>query len=312
MQFKAIKNVIILAGGPSSEAAISRITAKGVAGALKELKLKHEVWELEGDWLSKLAKQPKESTFVFIALHGCPGEDGTVQGALDLLGLPYQGSGVLGNALAMDKARARDAMAAHGVPVAAALYGEALKDKAKVAAFLKKHRKLVAKPNAAGSSVGVAIFKSMADWPKAYKTAAAHGDVLLEAFIPGRELTVGVLGDKALPVVEIIPNKGDFYDIESKYAAGGSTHIVPAKLPKRITATLQQGAVKAAKAVHAQGASRVDFRYDERNNNIVALEVNTLPGLTPVSLLPEAAGCIGISYPALVRWMMEDGLKRKD
>jgi D-alanine-D-alanine ligase len=309
MQFKDIKNVIILAGGPSSEAKISRVTAKGVAGALKELKLKHQIWELEGDWLARLAKQPK-STFVFIALHGCPGEDGTVQGALDLLGLPYQGSGVLGNALAMDKARAREAMAAHGVPVAAALHGEALKDKTKVAAFLKKHRKLVAKPNAAGSSVGVAIFKSMAEWPKAYKTAADHGEVLVEAFIPGRELTVGVLGTKALPVVEIIPNKGEFYDIESKYAAGGSDHIVPAKLPKRITAALQQGAVKAAKAVGAKGACRVDFRYDDANNTTIALEVNTLPGLTPTSLLPDAARCVGTSYPALVRWMIEDGLKR--
>lgn len=310
MQLSDIKNTIILCGGPSPEAEISRVTAKGVASALRELMMPHEAWELEGDWMLKLAAQPA-GTFVFIALHGCPGEDGTVQGALDLLGLPYQGSGVLGNALAMDKARARTAMAEAGVKVAPALHGDALHDEAQVAQFLAEHGKLVAKPNAAGSSVGVAIFSHLKDWPKAYETAAKHGEVLVEAFIPGRELTVGVLGDKALPVVEIIPNKGEFYDIESKYAAGGSDHIVPAKLPEAATAAMQQGALKAARAVGARGACRVDFRYDEPNNNIVVLEVNTLPGLTPTSLLPDAARCVGITYPALVRWMIEDGLNRK-
>lgn len=309
MQFTSIKNVIILAGGPSPEADISRISAKGVASAMAELALPHETWELEGDWMLRLAAQPK-GTFVFIALHGCPGEDGTVQGVLDLLGLPYQGSGVLGNALAMDKIRTRNAMAAAGVKVAPALYGEALQNETQVAAFLKEHGKMVCKPNAAGSSVGVGIVSSMAEWPAAYQAAAAHGQVLVEAYIPGKELAAGVLGNQALPLVDITPNKGAFYDIASKYQPGGSTHTVPAALPAHVTAEVQQGAVKAAQAVGSRGACRVDFRYDEANNNIVALEVNTLPGLTPVSLLPEAAGCMGMSYPALVRWMMEDGLKR--
>lgn len=310
MHFKDIRNVIILAGGPSAEADVSGVTAAGMAGAVEKLGLAHEVWELQGDWLARLAAMPKQGVFVLIGLHGCPGEDGSVQGALDLLGLPYQGSGVLGCALAMDKIRARNVMAAAGVDVAAALHGEALKDKAKVEAFLKTHGRLVAKPAASGSSVGVTLVNDIKDWPKAYADAAAHGEVLVEAFIPGRELTVGVLGGKPLAVVEIIANKGAFYDAASKYQAGGSDHICPADLPEVVTAAAQQGAAKAAQAVAARGACRVDIRYDETSGRLVVLEVNTLPGMTPTSLLPDAARYAHMDYPALVRWMIDDALTR--
>lgn len=311
MQFDDIRKVVVLAGGPSAEAAVSRVSAKGIAGALAQLGVAHEIWELAGDWLARLVREPREGLFVFIGLHGCPGEDGTVQGVLDLLGVPYQGSGVLGCALAMDKVRSREVMRASGVEVAEGLVGDDLKDLKKVEAFLRTHGRLVAKPAASGSSVGVSLVGEMSQWEAAYATAAEHGAVLVEEYIPGRELTVGVLGDTALPVVEIVANKDVFYDYESKYAAGGSDHICPALLPEVVTARVQQGALKAARAVAAEGACRVDFRYDERTHRLVALEVNTLPGLTPTSLLPDAARYAGKDYPALVRWMMEDGLTRR-
>lgn len=311
MQLTEISRVVVLAGGPSSEAAVSRTSAKGVAGALAALGLPHEVWELEGDWLARLAALPRAGLFVFVALHGCPGEDGTVQGALDVLGIPYQGSGVLGCALAMDKIKARQVMAAVGVEVAASLEGDALDDTARVEGFLQRYGKMVVKPATSGSSVGVSVVAAMDGWPAARAKAAAHGEVLVEEFVRGRELTVGVLGNSPLPVVEVVANLGAFYDYESKYAAGGSEHICPAMLPEVVTAQAQQGAVKAARAVAAGGACRVDFRYDDRIHRVVALEVNTLPGLTPTSLLPDAARYAGMDYTALVRWMIDDGLTRR-
>ncbi|MCP5405058.1 MAG: D-alanine--D-alanine ligase [Pseudomonadaceae bacterium] len=309
MAFEDIQKVIVLAGGRSAEAEVSRSSAKGVAGALAQLGVVHEVWELEGDWVVRLAAEVKEGLFVFVGLHGCPGEDGVVQGVLDVLGIPYQGSGLLGCALAMDKVRARVAMAAAGVEVAEAVWGDGATDDA-VAALLAKHGKVVVKPSTAGSSVGISVLDGMAGWPVARDAAAAHGDVLVEAFVAGKELTAGVLGDEALAVVEIIP-RGAFYDIESKYAVGGSVHECPAKLPEVVTARVQQGALKAARAVDARGACRVDFRYDGTQDRLVALEVNTLPGMTPTSLLPDAARYAGMDYAALVRWMIDDGLTRK-
>lgn len=311
MKFEDIKKVIVLCGGPSAEAAVSRVTAKGMADALRALGLSHEVKDISDEgWFAWLVHQPREGLFVLIALHGCPGEDGTVQGVLDLLGVPYQGSGVLGCAVAMDKVRARMVMAACGLDVAEALWGDDVRDVAKVGALLARHGKLVAKPNASGSSVGVSLVSDMADWPAAYALAAKEGEILVEAFIPGRELTVGVLGDKALAVVEIVANKGAFYDIASKYEVGGSDHICPAVLPDVVTTRAQQGAIKAARAVAARGACRVDFRYDETSGRLVVLEVNTLPGMTPTSLLPDAARYATMSYPALVRWMIDDSLTR--
>ncbi|MFZ2587843.1 MAG: D-alanine--D-alanine ligase [Alphaproteobacteria bacterium] len=330
MRFEDIRKVIVLAGGPSSEAAVSRVTAAGMAEAVRGMGKDVDVWELEGDWLARLVAVPKEGVFVLLALHGCPGEDGTVQGVLELLGVPYQGSGVLGCALAMDKVRARTVMAAAGVEVAEALVGDDGWDNEVVSAFLAKHGKVVAKPVASGSSVGVSIVSSMAEWPAAYTKASAEGDVLVEQYIAGKELTVGVLVPQrgeptALAVVEIVANKDVFYDYESKYGAGGSDHICPALLPEVVTAAAQQGAVKAALAVGAKGACRVDFRYDDTCNKLVGLEVNatpdyglvvlevnTLPGMTPTSLLPDAArfAATPMDYPALVRWMINDGLTR--
>lgn len=317
MRLNDVSTVVILAGGPSSEAAVSRVTAKGIGEALDKLAVSHQTWELDtaGEWVSRLAAMPRVGTFVFIALHGCPGEDGTVQGVLDLLGVPYNGSGVLGNALAMDKVRARVLMQNAGLAVADALYGELLTDEA-LTSFLSKHGQVVVKPVASGSSVGVSIISDMKSWPAARAKAAVEGDVLVEAYIPGRELTIGVLagvdGIYALPVVEIIAKKDAFYDYDSKYAAGGSDHICPAQLPDVVTTQAQQGAVQAVKSVSAIGACRVDFRYDAKSSSLVVLEVNTLPGMTPTSLLPDAARYAHppMDYPALVRWMIEDGLKR--
>ncbi len=307
-----VQRIIILAGGPSPEAAVSRSSSAGVKAAFDTLGISADVWELDGDWIGRLAAVPRDGVFVFIGLHGAPGEDGSVQGVLDLLGLPYQGSGVSGSAVAMDKVLSRVVMAAAGVPVAAALHDEALKDPAAVAAFMDEHGKVVVKPVCAGSSVGVTIVDRISQWGAAMDKAAKHGPVLVEAFVPGVELTAAVLRGvddvRVLPVIEITTPDDRFYDYASKYDVGGSAHVIPARVPAEVLARVETAALRAAEAVGARGVCRVDFRYDATADVLVAWEVNTLPGMTPTSLVPDAAKAVGMDYPALVRWMMEDGL----
>lgn len=307
-----VQRVIILAGGPSPEAAVSRSSSAGVKAAFDTLGISADVWELDGDWIGRLAAVPKDGVFVFIGLHGAPGEDGSVQGVLDLLGLPYQGSGVTGSAVAMDKILARTVMAAAGVPVAAALHGGALRDPAAVAAFLEAHGKVVVKPACAGSSVGVTVVDRISQWGAAMDKAAAHGPVLVEAFVPGMELTATVLrgaGEmRVLPVIEITTPDNRFYDYSSKYDVGGSAHVIPARIAAPVLERITAAALRAVEAVGVCGACRVDFRYDPVADGLAALEVNTLPGMTSTSLVPDAAKAAGMDYPALVRWMMEDGL----
>jgi D-alanine-D-alanine ligase len=317
---RAISRVIILAGGPSPEAAVSRSTAAGMAAAVAELGLSNEVWELEGDWIAKLTALPKTGTFVLLALHGAPGEDGTVQGVLELLGLPYQGSGVAASAVCMDKILTRIVIEKAGVPVANALYGPALTDENKLKTFLNTCGKVVVKPACAGSSVGVQVvdnvsgFKHASDEAAKYGPYPAQNPVLAEQCVGDTELTASVLGAQALPIIEIVPqgakHNGLAYDFNSKYSVGGSAHIVPANLPEDITNTVQGWAVAAGCAVGATGAYRVDFRYDRLTHQAIALEVNTLPGMTPTSLLPDAAASSGLNYTALVRWMITDGLQQ--
>jgi D-alanine-D-alanine ligase len=307
-----IERVIILAGGPSPEAEVSRSTARGVLGACGELGYKAEVWELEGNWIERLAQQEKAGLFVFIALHGCPGEDGSVQGVLDLLGIPYQGSGATACALAMDKIVSRILFEKDKLQVADGLWCHGLDNPEAVTAFLEKHGKVVIKPVTGGSSTGTHIIDKLSAWNSALDDCRRYGEALAEAYIPGREFTVTVLGGKALgPIIEIVPQGYAFYDYHSKYKPGGSTHQILNNPLSELENKLRAQAVGAAASLGCTGVSRVDFRYDEATDRLVVLEVNTLPGMTPTSLVPDAAKAVGMTYPDVVRWMVQDGLKQR-
>jgi D-alanine-D-alanine ligase len=307
-----VERVIILAGGPSPEAEVSRSTAKGVHGACLELGYKAEVWELEGNWIERLAQADKAGLFVFIALHGCPGEDGSVQSVLDLLGIPYQGSGATACAIAMDKIVSRILFAERGLDVAAGIWCDGLRNPEVVADFIDTHGKVVIKPVTGGSTIGVTILDKISGWNAAIELCEQYGEALAEAYIPGREFTVAVLGGKALgPVIEIVPQGYAFYDYDSKYKPGGSSHKILNNPLNELENKLRAQAVGAAAALGCTGVSRVDFRYDERNDRLVVLEVNTLPGMTPTSLVPDAAKAAGMSYAEVVRWMIGDGLKQR-
>ena len=237
---------------------------------------------------------------VFNALHGPFGEDGTIQGVLDYMGIPYTHSGVRASALAMDKAAAKAVFAAAGLPVAP----HRIIDIAELADHDPLPPPYVVKPVNEGSSVGVSIVKA-GDNNRTEIVANWHyGPAMVEQYIPGRELTVGVLEDQALAVTEILPAE-KFYDYHAKYAAGGSRHVVPAEIPDEVAKQAMDIALAAHRALGCRGASRADLRYDDETGRLVLLEVNTQPGLTPTSLLPEQAAYTGMDFPALCTWMVE-------
>jgi D-alanine-D-alanine ligase len=230
-----------------------------------------------------------------------------VQGVLEVLGIPYTHSGVLASALAMDKERAKMAFRAAGIPVANSIVVDR-----RTVAEQNFPRPYVIKPVNEGSSVGVFLIRKGDNRPPEILGSDKWllGDsVMLEEFIPGRELTVAVQGSRALSVTEIFNNVGDFYDYEAKYAAGGSTHIIPAKVPKEIFDSALRYALEAHKVLACRGVSRTDFRYDDTKaspGRLIILETNTQPGMTPTSLVPEQAAHCGMSFTELVTWMVED------
>jgi D-alanine-D-alanine ligase len=241
----------------------------------------------------------------FNVLHGTPGEDGTLQGILEILAIPYTHSGVLASALAMQKDVAKVVMAAAGVPVPEGKVVDAA-EAAKAHALPQPY---VIKPVAEGSSVGVFIVTeehrhppqelTRADWP--------YPRVLVERYIPGKELTCAVMGDRALDVIEIVAATR-FYDYEAKYAPGGSKHILPAQISPAVYQEVRRLALAAHHALGCRGVSRADFRYDDRRGTegLACLEVNTQPGMTETSLVPELAAYVGMPFDELVRWMVED------
>jgi D-alanine-D-alanine ligase len=240
-------------------------------------------------------------------LHGRPGEDGTLQGMLEILGIPYSHSGVMASAVAMQKDIAKTVLKAAGVPVP----GGVVVSRAEAA---KKHLlqpPYVIKPVAEGSSVGVFIVREDHKHPPQELTRAdwSFGDrVLVEPYIPGKELTCAVMGDKALGVIEIVANT-KFYDYEAKYAPGGSTHLLPAPVPAEIYEECRRLSLAAHYALGCRGVTRSDFRYDDSlagAKGLACLEVNTQPGMTETSLVPELAAHTGISFEKLVSWMVED------
>ncbi len=296
--------VAVLMGGRSAEREVSLSTGRECGAALREAGF--EVVEVDalGDLPARLSALAAEGPITaFNALHGPQGEDGCVQGLLEWLRMPYTHSGVLASALAMDKARAKEAMAAAGLPVAAhRLIGRAaaMADHAMAPPY-------VVKPNADGSSFGVHIVGEGARPPD---LTGLPEEVMVEAYAPGRELTVTVLGapgaERPLGVTEIVTE--GWYDYAAKYEPGGSRHVIPAGIPAPIDAACREMAVRAHRALGCRGVTRTDFRWDEERgaDGMIVLEINTQPGMTPTSLTPEQARHDGMSFPDLVRWMVED------
>ncbi len=292
--------VAVLHGGMSAEREVSLRSGQQVIKALTEAGFDVFPIEVTADLSAMIAALTPAPDVVFNALHGRFGEDGSIQGVLDYLGIPYTHSGVRASALAIDKAAAKAVFAQAGLPVAPHRIidiGE-----------LSDHHPLpppyVVKPINEGSSVGVSIVKP-GDNRNAEIVKAWHfGPAMVEQYVPGRELTVCVLEDRALVVTEILTGE-EFYDYHAKYDAGASRHVLPAQLPAEITQAALDIALDAHRALGCRGATRSDLRYDEANGRLILLEVNTQPGLTPTSLLPEQADYIGMNFPALCAWMVE-------
>lgn len=291
--------VAVLMGGLSAEREVSLSTGRECATALRGEG--YDVTEIDAgrDLAARLSDLAPD--VAFNALHGRWGEDGCVQGLLEWLNLPYTHSGVLASALAMDKARAKAVYTAAGLPVAASV----IRPKAEVSAAHVLEPPYVVKPNNEGSSVGVYIVHEGANGPPKLD-AAMPEEVLVEAYVPGRELTVTVMGDKPLTVTEI--HTDGWYDYSAKYTPGGSRHTVPADIPGEIAGTCMAHALTAHQVLGCRGLSRTDFRWDEAKGlaGLVTLETNTQPGMTPTSLSPEQGEACGISFGAMCRWLVED------
>ena len=301
-----MKRVTVLMGGLSAEREVSLASGANCAAALKEAGYTVETLDAGVELGAVIAQlKTQRPDVVFNALHGRFGEDGNIQGVLNLLKIPYTHSGLMASALAMDKTMAKRLFVAAGLRVPE---GKLL-SRAEVVAGDPLPRPYVVKPYNEGSSVGVTIIKAGdnakpfagIDWP--------FGDVVLaERFIPGRELTCGVMGDKAMAVTELRPKSG-FYDYANKYTGGMTEHLVPAPLPADVYAECLRMALAAHQALGCRGVSRSDFRYDDTGkggvSEIYLLETNTQPGMTELSLVPEQAKYLGMSYPELVSWMVE-------
>jgi D-alanine-D-alanine ligase len=299
----AAKHVAVLMGGWSAEREISLRSGKACGGALEAQGYRVTRVDVKRDVAEVLARLKPDAAFN--VLHGRPGEDGTIQGILEILRIPYTHSGVLASALAMDKPVAKVVMVAAGVPVPEGV----VVSRAEAAKAHVMKPPYVIKPPAEGSSVGVFIVQpdhahppqelSRPDWP--------YGEqVLVERYVAGLELTCAVMGEEALGVIEIEPTTR-FYDYESKYAPGGSRHILPARISPNIYQRARNLALTAHRALGCRGVSRADFRFDPRSDgDLVCLEVNTQPGMTEMSLVPELAAHAGLSFGELVKWIVED------
>jgi D-alanine-D-alanine ligase len=299
------KHVAVLMGGLSAERPVSLRSGAACADALERLGYRVSRIDAGRDLALKLAEARPD--VVFNALHGRFGEDGTVQGLLELMELPYTHSGVLASALAMDKAQARTVLAAADVPVAPGR----LVSRAEAAAGHAMEPPYVLKPVAEGSSFGVLIVREDQVHPpqELHREDWSYGEWLLaERFVAGRELTCAVMGDRPLGVIDILPAVG-FYDYHAKYDKGGSRHVLPAEISPFTYQAIQRLALAAHQALGCRGVSRADFRFDDRpggTGELVCLEVNTQPGMTETSLVPEMAAYSGYSFDELVRWIVED------
>lgn len=299
------KHVAVLMGGWSNERPVSLKSGVACANALRNAGYRVTEVDMGRDIAEVLARLRPE--VVFNALHGPFGESGTIQGLLELLELPYTHSGVLASALAMNKHQAKIVMKAAGIPVT----DHIIADRIEVARSHLMPPPYVVKPIADGSSFGVFIVRGDQAHPPQELTRedwTMGEEVMVERYIPGRELTCAVMGDVALGVTEIITDL-TFYNYEAKYAQGGSRHVVPAELQPKIYDKVQKMALKAHAALGCRGVSRSDFRFNDRageDGELVCLEINTQPGMTETSLVPEQAAAAGHSFEELVTWMVED------
>lgn len=299
------KHVAVLMGGWSAERDVSLRSGAACAAGLEKSGYRVTRIDVERDVAEVLTKLKPDAAFN--ALHGKFGEDGQIQGVLELLQIPYTHSGVLSSALSMHKERARQVMAAAGVPVAEGLVVNRT-DAARAHPLTPPY---VLKPVSEGSSVGILIVKEDQEHPPQELTRPdwAHGELLLaEKYIAGRELTCAVVDGKPTGVIDIVAADG-WYDYHAKYSKGGSKHILPAVLSDSVYQFVQSSTLKAHQALGCRGVSRADFRYDDRpggSGALVCLEVNTQPGMTETSLVPELAAHAGYAFDELVKWMVED------
>ena len=292
-------NVVVMMGGFSSERDISLTTGKGVLKALKEKGFNANAFDVRNGLLTGF--DPKKFDVAMIALHGEFGEDGGIQALLEEHGLPYTGSGPEASRLAMDKANAKECFEQAGLRVAPHVRMESMADLQMVKSQVQAlGYPLVVKPVAEGSSLGISQVTRYSELGEAIEEAAQfQTGILIEPFIPGQELTVGIVGEQAMPVIEIQPpgNSG-WFDFTAKYG-GESSYLVPAPLEESVAQRLQEVALAAHKSLGCLDVSRVDFRLEPGRQEPVVLEVNTIPGMTATSLLPKAAACIGMSYTDL-------------
>ena len=297
------KRIAVLMGGFSAEREISLRSGRMVLQALTRARVNAYGVDLRG-WRQLAALPKSRPDLALLCLHGTGGEDGTVQGALEWMGIPYSGSGVLASSLAMDKARAKERFRSLGLPTPPwALLGTPAD-----AVPARLRPPWVVKPNRQGSTVGITIVRRRNELAAAIRLAFRHDSlVLVEKFCPGREITVGVLGSAALPVLEIVPKRA-FYDYVAKYSPGMSEHIVPARVPGRVRLRAQRLAVAAHRALGCRSVSRVDLIVGA-GGRLDILEVNTIPGMTATSLLPDAARHVGISFEELVLRLAVEALE---
>lgn len=341
-------NIVVLAGGISTERDVSIVSGIGVCKALRSKSHRAilldvfcgkedmepaqafpETYDVDAeadyirsfnDQIEELKKTRtffgpnvlelcKEADIVFLALHGESGENGKLQAAFDLFGVRYTGSGYLSSAICMDKGLTKTVLNEKHIPTPRGIVLNKKKHKIELAAYTMKFP-VVVKPCCGGSSVGVSIVENQGDYEKALKEAFAfEEEVVVEDYIKGREFSVGVIDGKALPVIEIAPIKG-FYDYENKYKAGSAIETCPANLPEEITRKMQEYAEQGYKALGIDSYARLDFLMNE-NEDLYCLEANTLPGMTPTSLLPQEAAALGIDYPTLCEELIRVSLSAK-
>lgn len=293
------KRVAVLLGGPSAEREVSLSSGRECAKALRAAG--YQVIEVDAGPDLAGVLQSEKPDVVFNALHGRWGEDGCVQGLLEWLRLPYTHSGVMASAIAMDKQKTKETYRAAGLPFVASQL--AARDEIEARHVMEPP--YVVKPYNEGSSVGVYIVQEAANGPPTLAPDLPE-TLMVETYAPGRELTTTVVGNKALTVTDIITDS--WYDYHAKYSDGGSHHVLPADIPAEIFEACQDYALRAHEALGCRGVSRTDFRWDEARglDGLILLETNTQPGMTPTSLAPEQAAHLGISFPELCAWMVED------
>jgi D-alanine-D-alanine ligase len=299
------RSVAVLMGGWSSEREVSLVSGRDCAAALEAQGYSVRRIDVTRDLDALLAALTPRPDVAFNALLGTGGEDGTIHGVLEFLRIPYTHSGLLASAVAMHKPTAKAVFAAAGLPLAE---GRVVSRKELAQGDIYP-RPFVVKPADEGSSIGVRIVRlNDNSWAEEAKSWA-YEENIVERFIPGRELTVAVMGERALGVLEIRPNNATMYDYNAKYAPGGSAHIVPAPIHAQAYAQALDISLRAHRAVGCRGVSRADLRYDDtagEPGRMILLEINTQPGMTPTSLVPDLAKQAGIGFAELVRWMVEN------